>query len=323
MPSPSSVHANAALSAFASGYTNDGFIADKLFPVIEVDKIDGTYFSKSKVDVTTVFEDIMTDRSSAGVVDYATSQTDFKLVARGLKAFCPYTLIDVADDPQRPREQYARTVLQNLLLAHERRIATIATTTTSYTSANRLTAGAVWTNEATSTPIADVQSMVAKLTSGDPGNTKLVGACALEVAQALAKHPSILGLRGGGSMKDGVAPYDEIAKMLGLDELHVSSTEYATSASGVALVTARAWLKTVFVVHRVPRVVPSANEAQSLFGCSFRWKGPNNMPFEAVEWDVPDMGPGKGSLAIKLSHWTLGGAIIQDDMGAIMSSVTA
>lgn len=323
MPSNSSVHVNAALSAFASGYSPGGFIADKIVPVIECPKIEGTYFSKSKSDVVTVYEDLASDSSEPAVVDYATSQTDFKLQARHLMAYVPYTLIDVADDPLRPREEYSTTVLQNLLLAHERRIAVKVMTTTNYTSANRLTAGAPWSNESTSTPIADVNSMRAKLAPADPGKTKIVGACSLEVAMALAKHPSILGLRGGGSLQDGQATYDEIAKKLMIDELHVSDAEYATSARGATLATSRVWDATKFALVRVPRNTPSMENAQQLFSCSFRWRGPNQMPFEAVEWDEPKRGPGKGSLAIKISHWTLGGAIIQNDMGAIMSSVLA
>lgn len=323
MPSNASVHVNAPLSAFASGYQNSGFIGDKLFLVIQSPKITGTYFSKSRADVATIYEDVMSDSSSAAVVDYATSQTDFTLVARGLKAYVPYTLIDVADDPLRPLEEYGATVLQNLSLAHERRLAVIAMTTTSYVAANRLTAGAVWTNETSSTPVADVQSMIAAIAPGDPGKTKLVGACALEVVQALAKHPSVLGLRGAISKEDGQAAADEIARKLMIDELLVSDTQYNTAARGQTASFSRVWDSTKFCVHRVPRTVPSMDNAASMFGCSFRWQGPNQMPFEAVEWDEPDRGPGRGSKAIKISHWTLGGAIIQNDMGAIMSTVHA
>lgn len=321
MPTSQSVHVNAALSAFASGYQNSGFIADKTFLVIPSDKPTGTYFSKSRADVATIFEDGMSDTSSAAVVDYATSQTEFTLVARGLKSFVPYVVIDAADDPLRPLEEYGATVLQNLNLAHERRCAVIAMTTTSYVAANRLTAGAVWTNETTSTPVADVQSMVAAISPGDPGKTKLVASCALEVAQALAKHPSVLGLRGAVSKEDGQAVADEIAKKLMLDELNISDVTYNTAIRGQTASYSRVWDATKFCVHRVPRVTPSMDNAASMFGCSFRWQGPNNMPFEAVEWDDPDRGPGKGSKVIKISHWTLGAAIIQNDMGAILSSV--
>lgn len=321
MPSVASSSVNAALSAFASGYTNNGFIADKVFPVIMSEKISGTYFSKSKTDVTTIYEDLAGPSSEPSVVDYATSKNDFTLVARHLMAYVPYALIDNADDPLRPREEYAATVLQQLLLAHERRCATVAMTTTSYVSANRLTAAALWSNEATSTPLADVNAAIAALAPADPGKTKLVGFCALEVAQALGKHPSILGLRGGGSLAEGQAMADEIAKKLGLDELVVSDVQYNSAARGATASYARAWDATKFGVHRVPRSTPSMESAQSLFGCSFRWQGPNQMPFEAVEWEEPKRGPGKGSLGIKLSHWTLGAAVIQNDMGAIISTV--
>lgn len=324
MPSSSSVHVNAPLSAFASGYTPGDFIADHVVPVIEVDKPKGTYFSKSKEDVVTLEDDLASDSSEPPVYDYATAKNDFTLEARHGMAYVPYALIDAADDPLKPREEYARTVMQKLLLAHERRVAVKVMTVANYATANQITAAALWSNPATSTPVADVNSARVKLAPADPGKTKLVGVCSLEVALSLGKHPDILGLRGGGSLMDGQATWQEIARKLMLDELLVSDAEYATSARGAAaLVTGRVWDKTKFAVIRVPRTPPSMENSQSIFACSFRWKGPNNAPFQAIEWEEPKRGPGNGSVGIKVSHWTLAASVIQNDMGAIISTVGA
>lgn len=323
MPALATSVINTPLTAFVSGYTPGNFIADKLCPVIEHDKTSGTYFSKSKADIVTEYEDLMGPETEASIVDYSTSKTDFTLVARGLGAYIPYAKLDAASDPLDVEQGYAKTVMNALLLKHERRVATVLLTTTSYVAANRLTATAPWNNPTTGVPVDDFHRARALLAPGDADTTKVVGGMGLEAYLALSRSPQLLGLRAGGGTKDGVLSQEEVAQKLGLDELWVSDVQYATSARGATLATSRVWDTTKAVVLRVPKSTPSYEQAQSLFACSFRWSSPSQAPFEAVEWEVPSRGPGKGSKAVKISHWTLAGAVIQNDMGVILSTVTS
>ena len=322
MPALSSVVINSPLTAFVSGYTPGNYIADKLCPIIEHDKTSGTYFSKSKSDIVTEYEDLMGPDTEASVVDYSTTKTDFTLQARGLAAYIPYAKLDAASDPLSVEQGYGKTVMNALLLKHERRVATILLATTSYVAANRLTATGVWTSPTLGTPVDDFHRARALVAPGDADTTKIVGGMGLEAFLALSRHPQLLGLRAGGGAKDGVLSQDEVAQKLGLDELWVSDVQYGTSARGATLATSRVWDTTKAVVLRVPKVTPSYEQAQSLFACSFRWSSPTQAPFEATEWEEPRRGPGKGSKAIKISHWTLAGSVIQNDMGVILSTVT-
>lgn len=321
MPSASQVQVSVPISAFASGYKNDGFIAEQVCPVIKVELPKGTYFAKSKLDVTSAYDDLAGEASEPSMVDYATAQVPFVTLDRMLGAYIPWKLIDAAQDPLKPREAYAANVMQRLLLKQEIRVATLLQTAANYATSCQFTAGAKWTDEVLGDPIKDVQLMIAAISPGEPGMTKLSMGLGLEAAQALSRHPRILGLRSGGGQKAGVASMDEIAGYLGLDEIIVSDVQKNTAARGLAGVFARVWDTTKAFVVRIPKTTPNYEDNLSLFSCMFRWSSPNQMPFVAVEWDEPKRGPGKGSLGTKLSHSTLE-AIVQNDMGALTSVVT-
>lgn len=323
MPALATSVVNTATSAFTSGYTAGNYIADELFPVVEHDKPSGTYISTNKADIITEYEDLGSLEAETGFIDYATSKTDFTLVPRYLGALVPYALIDAASDPQKPRERYAALVMNALALKHERRVAAIALTTGSYASANTFAAAAPWSNATTGTPVDDFHKALALLAPADPNKTKVVVGMALEAFQALSRHPQLLGLRSGGGTVDGVLGVDEVAKKLGVDEIHVSNAQYLTSARGATVTASRIWDTTKCVIVRRPKAIPSFEDAASMFGCSFRWSSPSQTPFQAVEWDVPGKGPGMGSLAQKVTHWTLAGVIVQNDMGCLLTTVTS
>lgn len=326
MPAATSVQVSAPLSAFASGYENSEFIADKMAPVVMHDKIDGTIFQYARADQAEEDDDHLGPQSEAAVVDYEQSNTTFRLKARGLKAIVPYALIDAADDPLDPEVRKAQTVMQRLKLKQERRVATQLMTTTNYASANRLTATAPWTNTTSSDPVKDVHAAKAKLAgSGSTdmlGLTKIVMGMGLEAWQALSRNPKLLGYRGGGTLTSGTGSPAEIAQLLGVDEIWVSGAEYNTAARGATPVYARVWDITKCALVRVPKTEPRGVDGLSLFSCQIRWNGANQFPWEAVSWDDPDKGPGKGSKVIKISHWTTE-KIVQDDSGVILSTVTA
>lgn len=322
MPSLSQIAINTPLTAYVSGYTPGNYIADKLCPIIEHDKTSGIYYSKSRADIVTEYEDLAGPDTEIPVIDYSTTQTSFTLQARSLSALIPYAKIDAAVDHFDVEKGYADTVMNALLLKHERRVATVLFTTTSYVSTNRLTAAAPWNDTTSGRPVDDFHRARALLAPGNPETTKVVAGMGLECFQALSRSPQLLGFRAGGGTKDGVLSQDEVAAKLGVDELWVSDAQYATNARGATLATSRIWDVTKTCVLRIPKTTPSYEQAQSLFACSFRWSSPSQAPFETVEWDMPSRGPGKGSKAIKISHWTLAGAVIQNDMGVILSSCT-
>lgn len=320
MPSVASSTISTPLSAFASGYQNSDFIGDKLCPVIYHDNPKGTYFAKSRVDVSDVYSDLTGANSEPSTVDESLSQTSFTVSARSLMGYVSYSVIDAALDPLKPKESRAKNVMQRLALAQEYRVATLLLASGSYAAANTAAATAAWSNHATSKPILDIQNAVAAIAPNDPGESKLVMGMGLETWQALSRHPDILSLRAGGGSVGGVAKPSEIAEHLGVDEIHVSKVQYNTAARGATASYSRVWTTTKCVILNVPKTAPSADDNAAVHSCQFRWNGPNQMPFEALEFDDPKRGPGKGSVGIKISHWTVEG-VVQNDMGFLLTSV--
>lgn len=326
MPAATSVQVSTVLSAFASGYQNDEFIADKLSPVVPHDNIQGTIKQYARADQAEEDDDHLGPESEAAVVDYAITDATFTCKARGLKAVIPYALLDNAPDWMDVEEKKAQTVMQRLKIKQERRVATLLMTTTNYASANRLTATGPWTTVAGSSPVKDFHAMKAKLAgSGSTdmlGLTKIVVGMGLEAWQALSRHPELLGLRGGGSLTSGTGTPSEVAQLLGVDEIYVSGAEYNTAARGATASYSRIWDTTKCCMVRLPKNPPKNVDGLSLFSAQIRWNGANQYPWEAVTWDDPNKGAGKGSRIVKISHWTTE-KVVQDDSGVILSTVTA
>lgn len=317
MPNLSSVQVNTAISAFASGYENRGFIADALAPVVETEDFSGIYFTRDRMDSATPYDDLLGPNSEPATVDYSTAQQIFKAIPRGLMSYVPYAVIDANKGPSDPRESYAKNILQRLKLKQEIRVATLMQTNANFAQTQAATA--VFTDQTTGNPVADFQAAVSKLAPGDVGESKVVAGMALETFQALAAHTKVLALRAGGRIKDGLMDGSELAAVLGVDEIWVSDAEKNTAARGATPVYARVWDKTKIPVVRVPKSVPTQVENLSLFAAQFRWKGANQFPWEAIEWEEPKRGPGKGSVGVKISHWTAE-VRIQNDAGVLITS---
>lgn len=322
MPTPSQVNVSQAVSAFAAGYSNGKYVADLVCPVIPSATISGTYFTKAKKDIAMQYEDLLGPKSAPAEVSYAQSSTSYTCLARGLMGWVPYSLIDNAADPLNPRLSTASTVMTDLALQEEIRVATLLLATASYALTNTSAAAAKWTDEASGNPVKDIHTMIAACAPGDADKTKLVMILALEAAQALSRHPSILSLRAGGATKSGVVSMEEISPMFGLDSIVVSDAIKQTANDGQTATFSRIWDATKAVVVRIPKNEPNGVDDLQMFASRFRWNASNNLPFEAVEWDDPKQGPGKGSLGIKISHWTSSPAVVQNDMGYCLTTIT-
>ena len=321
--SASGLQVSSALSAFASGYTNGNFIADQVCPVILHDGIKGTFHYGSRLDSASNYEDVTSDTSEPSAIDYSDGTTAFVAIARSLMGWVPYSKIDNADDPLKPKEQHVAKIMLKLALAEEVRVAGILNATGSYATANTSAAAALWSDEASGNPVRDIQLMIRSIAPGMDGNSKTIMVLSLAVAQALSRHPSILSLRAGGGNTAGVVKMSEVASMFdGLDEIFVSDAEYLTSNRGQATTTySKVWSATQAVMVRVPKVEPKGVNDQAMFAARFRWSSASQVPLQVIEWDDPKRGPGKGSVGVKASHWTSVPTVIQSDMGYCLTTV--
>lgn len=318
MPSPSAVHVNASLSAFASGYNPGSTMADELCPPIMVDKRSDTYFQRLRKDVATRLDARIGPNGTVSEADFEVTQSTYSVEDFGLIGKVANAEISNADEPMKPKEMRVENLMYRLWLDHEIRVAAVLDTSGSYAAVGAATAA--WSAIGTSNPIKDVQDAVARLAPGGDTKTELIMGLALETWQALSRHPDLLGLRAGGGGEKGVMRPEEIAAALGLDRIVVSDMQKNTANRGLAASYSRVWSTTIARIVRRPKGEPSGPDAMCFAG-TFRQKkntGPGG--WQVTEWDMPEYGV-DGGIGIKVSTSEHAARILQSDMGTLITGV--
>lgn len=306
--SASSVHVDSALSDFATAYQNNGFLADRLSPVIGTDKRSGKYFIRNRRDVSHAQSDLLSPKGKANEAYYDVTTGSFSVVDRGLVGYVSNETQSNADAPLDPRQLQTQHLLQQIMLSRELRVASQFCTSANYGS-NTAAASAVWSNETTSTPIADINTAMAAIPfSGE--DTSFVGFASRPVWNALRKHPSILSLKG---VTSGQVSRSEFASYFEMDEMLVSDVWSETANIGQTASYARGWTATVFGVVRVPRIITGPDV--SIFGATFR----STPGLQVRTWEEPSIGKG-GSEAVQV-ELSDDEVVIQSDMGYLLTSV--
>lgn len=304
-----SVHIDSALSNFAVKYENSGFIADRVCPILPVDKRSDTYFKRDRRDGAHAINDLLGPKSRANEFRYSLSTASYAVQDRGLVDYVGSSMQANADAPLDPREMSTQALMQQIMLARELRVATLFCTSGNFT--NTGAAAALWTNETTSNPLGEINTAIATIPfSGE--DSSLVAYCARPVWNALRKHPQLLALKGTTT---GQVNRQEFASYFEIDELVVSDLWSDTVNIGQTASYGRGWTSTVFGIVRVPKVIASPDT--SVFGVTFRAKP----GLRVRTWDEPAIGTG-GSEAIQVEV-SDDEAIVQADMGYLLTSVIA
>lgn len=233
-PTPRDVHIDAALSNLSVAYIQDAsnFIADKVFPIVNVQKQSDKYF---KYEKGAFFRDEAKRRAPA---------TESAGSGFGLGTdtyFCDKWALhkDVDDDTVAnsdpaidPYGDATNFVANSLLIRRERLFADAYMKTGVWgTDETGGTNFAQWDDEATSDPADDAKrvriSMLSK--TGYAPNTMTVG---YEVYEALKKHPLIMEkFRYSG--KESITT-DMLARYFEVERFLVAQSVYTSSAEGVA-----------------------------------------------------------------------------------------
>lgn len=312
MPSPSQVHIDSALSSFASAYTNGDLIADIASPIIEVDKRSDAYFQYSRADASTIRDDVVGPDSQANQSDYTLTNTTYSVIDRALKQHVSMETIANADAPLDPLMDATDNLMLRLSLGRELRVATQVTTAANY--ATSAAVANVWTDKTNGTPVDDLLSAIAGIAPGSPGSTRLVACMSQETWNALSTHPDT---RGGGALRS-VSSRPEVASLVGLDEIYVSTAMRNTAAAGLAPVYARIFDAVAtgrVAVLRVPNGRPRGKQA--MFGATFRFRPTGMAPVQVRRWEVPELGP-RGAEAIQVSM-SDAESLVQNDMGYLLT----
>jgi len=311
---PSTAHVSAALSDFASSFSNGEFFADRVSPVILVDKKDDGFFKFARKDSTTELSNRVGVRGSLNEATIESAQGSYECLGYGLKGPVSRATQAVEDPAVNLKQRTSANIMNRNLLSREIRVATQITTSGNWDATATTAATAVWSNQTTGVPLTDIHTALEAIPAAGEESLK-IGICALEVFNDLRAHPQIRDLHGDGQ---GQISSAVLAEYLGLDELLVSDAQKNTANTGAALSISRVWLATVFAIVRVPKQLLDTN--QQMFSATFRRKIAGASDGILVrEWHEPDEGT-EGTDMLAVSHED-DEVIIQDVSGHLLTSV--
>lgn len=311
---PGSAFVDPSLSTFASAYKNNQFIADRISPIVDVDKASGKYFKRNRRDVSKVLDDRISSKGQANEATYDVETAAYSVEDRALRQVIPSKLVSNADAPLSPEEWATANCMQRLMLAREKRVADLVMTQGNWSSGNYATVLNYWSDEVNGTPLTDLQTALEAIPStGDDSQIILV--MSLPVAHALMKHPQMLGLRAGGGSSAGQLSANELASFLGIGGVFVSKTFVTTSNEGQTATYSRVWSGTKAALVQVPRIVQGP-EIEA-FTVTFR----EQPGIETRRWN--DQSVGKGGSDIVQVEFSDDEVVVQNDQGYLLQGVLA
>lgn len=306
---PGAVHANTFLTNLSIQYANDGFIGDRLMPIVGVDKRSDSYVTFDKRDRFNAPDDTIGPDGDAAEVTEGRGTDNYSVTDRALMNHVPVETIENQDPVFDEMLDCTESVLNGLALKREIRIAAKMTTASNFPTGNKVTlAGSdQWDSATGGDPIGAIQTASAALFNGS-SPTKLVGFTSLDVFNVLVRHPAILDLFK--YTRAGIMTNQQLAGLFGLDEILVGAARLDTANSGQAASYSRIWGK-FFGIARVA-VRPSRRSA--MFGATFQL---NSDP-HAFNWFDPRKGKA-GSNYVKIG-WSDDHKIIAGDTGYLISA---
>jgi hypothetical protein len=277
MPQPTSsqVHVDAILTNISVAYLQraESFIADKVFPVVPVDKQSDKYFVYSKNDWLRDEARVRTDGTeSVGSGYNITTDNYYADVFAIHKDIGDQTRAN-ADAPINVDREAAEFVTHRLLTRREIQFVNDFMTTSKWATdvtgvaASPTTGQTVqWSDYTNSDPIEDIEAGKAKIlsTTGLEANTLVLG---YDVFRRLKNHPDLVDRIKYTSSQ--TITEDMLARMFDIERVLVSKSVKATNAEGATAAYSFTTGKTALLAHVAPNpgiLTPSA-------GYTFSWTG--------------------------------------------------
>ncbi len=269
------MHANVPLTNISIAYIQNAsdFVADKVFPIVPVDKQSNTYFTYNKNDW---FRDEAKQRApgteSAGSGYSVDNDSNYNCKTWAFHKDVPWDIRNNSDAPINMDRDATEFVSQRLLIRRERLFADSYFKTgvwgkdyTGVAASPGANQFVQWSDYANSDPINNVKNarLYIKSITGFWPKNMLVG---VEVFETLKQHPDIIDRYK--YTQAGVITADLIARVLEIDKLVVASAIYATNAEGATEAYSFIHGKGALLTYTAPApslLAPSA-------GYIFAWK---------------------------------------------------
>jgi len=277
MPQPSinSVHVDAILTNISIGYlqNQDSFIADKVFPVVPVDKKSDKFFTYTKNDWFRDEAQRRADGTESAGSGYNLSTGTYSADVFAFHKDVGDQTVANADAPLNPLREATEFVTRRLLLRKEIQFVSDFFTTGVWADDVTGVAGAPssgetkqWSDYSSSDPINDIEAGKSEILSstGMEANTLVLG---YEVFRQLKNHPDLVDRIKYTSSQ--TITEDMLARMFDLDRVLVAKAVKATNNEGASDAYSFAYGKSALLCHTASApglLTPSA-------GYTFSWTG--------------------------------------------------
>lgn len=229
MPAIQNTYVDKALTNVSVKYTNDSFIADVIFPVVEVDKKTGVYYKYDKSNLKKV-NSRRIGKAKTPEVDRGMTKTSYgPLEEHTLKTDITKDEFDNYDSPLDPRIDATEQVSELLAVEKEQDLATDLADTAIVTQNTTLSGTSQWSDYANSDPFSNIET--AKDTIRKNGikepNTLVLSQT---VFNKLKHHPDLLD-RVKWSNR-GVLTTEILASLFDVERVIIGKAVYDTAAEG-------------------------------------------------------------------------------------------
>ena len=271
---PSAVHIDQPLSNLTLAYAQEqtNFIADKVFPVVGVQRQSDKYYIYDRANMNRSGDvKKLAPRTEVSRIGMAISNDSYYADVYGIGMDFDEQTIANEDTMLETRAAGAQTLITRVMIEREQQFA--STFFSAGTWATDVTPANLWSDYTNSTPITDVTTArrTMQLKSGGfKPNTMVVGK---EVRDVLVNHPDILARLNGGATVSNTALITDakLAEIFEVENFYVMEAVANGAAEGLAEANAFIGGKNALLVH-TPR---SAGLMTPAAGLTFAW---NNIP---------------------------------------------
>jgi len=262
------VYVDEVLGVVSIAYRNESYVADKIFPQVNVTKRTGIYYTYDKSNLRLV-NDYRAPRTRAQTVDYGLNKSPYgPLIEHALEQPIEWELQGESVIPLDADVDATQHVSDRILLSKEADAFSQLSNTGVITQTLALSGTSRWDDIANSDPVGDVRTMVDTVKKEVLKQTNhLTILMGYEVYSALRNHPQILERMKYSQL--GVLSTDLLAQIFDVKEVVIGHAEYVNANQLATDVMTYVWGKNVWVMY----VNPQTSIKSVTFGYTLRMGG--------------------------------------------------
>lgn len=235
-----------ALTEISVGYKNEEYLAEQVFPRIEVGSLTGYYFvfDKSKFRIENAARASM---SRANRVGFGMVKTAFgPLTEQTLESGIDWAVRDTYPTPFDAESDATEEVTELLALSLEKNIADQLADTAVVTNNVTLSGQSQFSDFANSDPFSVIQTAIDSVVTNGlvTPNTCIMG---YDVWTKIKNHPDLLGRLSNDSMR--VMTPAAFGELFGFSKVLIGKAMYNTAAEGQTPVMGRVWGKHMVIAY--------------------------------------------------------------------------